>query len=253
MPNCGRGNRVDFWAMTERLDRALVARGLAPSRARAQALLAAGAVTVDGAPETRAARKVAGAARLALTHDPLPYVSRGALKLAGALDAFGLTPAGDCLDLGASTGGFTELLLERGAARVFAVDVGRDQLAPHLRSDPRVVVMEGVHARDLRDLPPLRMIVADLSFISLTKALPVPLRFAAPGAQAVVLVKPQFELGPGRVGKGGIVRDPEARQEAIDNIADFFAAQGWQVRGTCPSPIQGGDGNHEFLLWAVAP
>ena len=239
--------------MSARLDQALVARGLAGSRARAQALIAAGVVTVDGLPETRPARKVGPEATLALTGDPLPYVSRAALKLVHALDAFGLDPAGRvALDLGASTGGFSEVLLERGAAEVWAVDVGHGQLAPRLRAEPRLHAIEGLNARDLTaaHVPPPGFLTSDLSFISLAKALPPALGLAKPGALLVALVKPQFEVGPAFVGKGGIVRDAQAVARAREGVRAFLAASGWKVLGEDTSPIQGGDGNTEYLIAA---
>lgn len=242
--------------MTLRLDQAIVAAGLAPSRARAQALIAAGAVTLDGAPATRPAARVGAGARLEVTGDPFPWVSRAGLKLAHALAAFGLDPRGAvALDLGASTGGFTHVLLEAGAAEVWAVDVGHGQLAPEIRDDSRVHAIEGLNVRELTaaDVPPPDWIVADLSFISLAKALPPALALAAPGATLVALVKPQFEVGPAHVGKGGIVRDPAAREAARAGVRDFLAGAGWTVLGEAESPIRGGDGNAEFLIAARAP
>ncbi len=242
--------------MTRRLDQALVAAGLAASRARAQALIAAGVVRVDGRPAAKPAARVAPDAALALTGDPLPYVSRGALKLRHALDVFRLDPAGAvALDLGASTGGFSQVLLEAGAAEVWAVDVGHGQLAPELRTAVRLHAVEGLNARDLTPahVPPPDWIVADLSFISLAKALPPALALARPGATLVALVKPQFEVGPERVGKGGIVRDPAARAAACADVSDFLTDAGWTVLGVVPSPIAGGDGNAEFLVAALKP
>lgn len=239
--------------MPARLDQALVARGLAESRARARALIAAGAVTVDGAPETKPARKVGPEAALALTADPLPYVSRAALKLAHALDVFGLDPAGAvALDLGASTGGFSEVLLERGAAQVWAVDVGHGQLAPKLRADPRLRAIEGLNVRDLTadHVPPPDFVTSDLSFISLAKALPPALALASPGATLVALIKPQFEVGPAAVGKGGIVRDAEAVARVRAEVRAFLSASGWAILGEDESPIRGGDGNAEYLIAA---
>jgi 23S rRNA (cytidine1920-2'-O)/16S rRNA (cytidine1409-2'-O)-methyltransferase len=236
-----------------RLDRALVLRGVAPTRARAQLLVAAGAVTVDGEVARRPAQPVGDDQAIAVSADPLPWVSRGALKLLHALDAFGLSPEGAvALDLGASTGGFTEVLLARGAREVWAVDVGRDQLAPALRADPRVRVREGVNVRDLvlGPVPPPAFVTADLSFISLVKALPPALDLAAPDAVLVALVKPQFEVGPDRVGKGGIVRDAEAIAAARAAVRSAVEAAGWQTVGETESPIRGGDGNREFLLAA---
>lgn len=240
-------------AASRRLDQALVAAGLAPSRARARALIEAGVVRVDGRPALRAAAAVAADARLEVVGDPLPWVSRAALKLRHALDAFGLDPAGAvALDLGASTGGFSQVLLAAGAAEVWAVDVGHGQLAPELRADPRLHAIEGLNARALTadDVPPPDWIVADLSFISLAKALPPALALARPGATLVALIKPQFEVGPERVGKGGIVRDEAAREAARAGVREFLVASGWAVVGETVSPIAGGDGNVEFLIAA---
>jgi 23S rRNA (cytidine1920-2'-O)/16S rRNA (cytidine1409-2'-O)-methyltransferase len=236
-----------------RLDQALVAAGLADSRARAQALIAAGAVRVDGRPAEKPATRVAEGAALAVVGDPLPYVSRGALKLRHALTTFRLDPAGAvALDLGASTGGFTQVLLEAGAEKVWAVDVGHGQLAPALAADPRVHVLEGLNARDLTaaHVPPPDWIVADLAFIPLAVALPPALGLARPGAVLVALVKPQFEVGPARVGKGGIVRDPAARAEALAGVRGFLEAAGWSITGEAESQVRGGDGNVEFLVAA---
>lgn len=236
-----------------RLDQALVAAGLAPSRARARALIAAGAVTLDGAAADKPGARVPAAARLAVTGDPLPWVSRGALKLRHALDAFGLSPAGAvALDLGASTGGFTQVLLAAGAAEVWAVDVGHGQLAPEVRDDPRVRAIEGLNARDLTaaHVPPPDFVVADLSFIGLAKALPPALGLARSGAVLVALVKPQFEVGPAAVGKGGIVRDAAAIAAARAGVRGFLEASGWAIVGETESPIAGGDGNAEFLIAA---
>jgi 23S rRNA (cytidine1920-2'-O)/16S rRNA (cytidine1409-2'-O)-methyltransferase len=236
-----------------RLDQALVAAGLAGSRARAQALIAAGVVRVDGRPATKPSARVGPGAALALTEDPLPWVSRGALKLRHGLDAFGLDPAGAvCLDLGASTGGFSEVLLRAGAREVWAVDVGHGQMAPALRADPRLHLIEGLNVRELSaaHVPPPDFITADLSFISLVKALPPALALARPGARLVALVKPQFEVGPAAVGKGGIVRDPAAIRAAVVAVRDFLGDGGWQVLGEAESPILGGDGNVEVLVAA---
>jgi len=239
-----------------RLDQALVTAGLATSRARARALIEAGGVRVDGAVATRPAADVPPDAALAVEADPNPWVSRAGLKLAHALDAFGLDPTGAvALDLGASTGGFTQVLLARGAAQVWAVDVGHGQLAPSLRADPRVRLREGLNARDLggAGLPPPDVLVADLSFIALAKALPPALALARPGATLVALVKPQFEVGPERVGKGGIVRDLAAIADAVAGVRGFLEAEGWTVLGETPSPIRGGDGNAEVLVAARKP
>lgn len=242
--------------MKQRLDRALVSAGLAPSRARAQALIAAGAVTVDGRPATKPAETVGADADLAVTADAMPWVSRAALKLIAGLDAFGLDPAGSvALDLGASTGGFSQVLLARGAREVWAVDVGHGQLAAELRSDPRLHLLEGLNARALtaEHVPAPAFVVADLSFISLTLALPPALGLAQPGAALVALVKPQFEVGQARIGKGGIVRDPAAWSDAVSGVKATIAAASWRVIGDCESPIDGGDGNREFLVAARKP
>lgn len=239
-----------------RLDRALVAAGLAESRARAQALIAAGVVRVDGAPASKASARVAEGAALAVAGDPLPWVSRAGGKLAHALAVFGLDPSGAvALDLGASTGGFTEVLLAAGAAEVWAVDVGHGQLAPAIAADARVHAIEGLNVRALGagHVPPPDWIVADLSFISLEKALPAALGLARPGAVLVALVKPQFEVGRAAVGKGGIVKDAEAVAAARARVRAFLAAAGWTVTGEAESPIRGGDGNVEYLVAAVGP
>lgn len=236
-----------------RLDQRLVALGLAPSRARAQALIGAGVVTVDGAVALKASREAPEGAAVAVTADPVPWVSRAALKLVHALDAFALDPSGaSALDVGASTGGFTEVLLARGAARVIALDVGHGQLHPTLASDPRVSALEGVNARALPAgaIPPLDWIVADVSFISLTLALPGALALARPGARLVALVKPQFEAGRAAVGKGGLVRDPAAHAMARTRVRAFLTGAGWRVTHEAESPIEGGDGNREFLIAA---
>ncbi len=237
-----------------RLDVALVARGLVGSRARARDLIARGLVAVDGVPAVKPAMPVGPANEIALAADADRYVSRGALKLLAALSQFGFSPAGlSALDIGASTGGFTQVLLEHGAERVFAVDVGHDQLAAALREDPRVVVLERTDARALTlerlDGATIGAIAADVSFISLTKAVAVPLTLAAPGAWLVALIKPQFEAGRAAVGKGGIVRDATVRQRAVNDVRDWIAAQpGWTISGVIPSPVSGGSGNEEFLI-----
>ncbi len=237
-----------------RLDQVLVARGLADSRSRAQALIRAGAVRLAGHPATRPAQDVAPDAPLAVA-DAFPWVSRGAVKLLHALDHFGLTPAGEALDLGASTGGFTEVLLARGARRVHALDVGHGQLHPRLAADPRVRLIEGVNARAIPPglVPPVDWITADLAFIGLAVALPGPLTLARPGATLVALVKPQFEAGPDAVGKGGIVGDPAIHAAVQARIAAFLGDAGWRVLGLTESPVRGGDGNREFLIAALAP
>lgn len=239
-----------------RLDIVLVERGLAPTRSRARDLIRRGFVTIDGIPVAKPAAAVPRHAVLGVSGDGADHVSRGAEKLRAALSEFGLLAEGRvALDIGASTGGFTQVLRAAGARRVYAVDVGRAQLHERLRADPAVVVLEGVDARHLSRaaIPePVHAITADVSFISLTKALPAALALAADGAWLVALVKPQFEVGPDGVGKGGIVRDAMLRQEAIAGVRRFVAAQpGWRERGVIPSPITGGSGNSEFLLCAT--
>jgi len=235
----------------ERLDLELVRRGLCDTRARAQALVLAGEVKVDGRVETKAGTRIGVDQRVELGADPLPYVSRGGLKLAHGLDAFAVNPAGRvAVDLGASTGGFTDCLLQRGAARVYAVDVGYGQIAWKLRQDPRVVVMERTNARHLDRLPePASLLVGDLSFISLALVLPAVRRLVTPGGDVVVLVKPQFEVGRERVGKGGLVSDPEARADALAAVRAAAASEGFQPLGEVESPLRGAkSGNVEYLL-----
>jgi 23S rRNA (cytidine1920-2'-O)/16S rRNA (cytidine1409-2'-O)-methyltransferase len=241
--------------MRKRLDVVLVERGLAPSRSRARDLIKYGKVLVDRQVCTKAGAEVGVEQMLTLEPASVGGVSRGGAKLAAALDAFGFKPKGRiALDVGASTGGFTEVLLERGAAKVYAVDVGHGQLHTRLKADPRVVSMEECDARSLtRELipEPVGAIVADVSFISLAKALPAPLELAAPGAWLVALVKPQFEAGRARIGKRGIVRDERARHAAVEEVRAWLAAQeSWRVVGVVPSPIRGGSGNEEFLMGA---
>jgi 23S rRNA (cytidine1920-2'-O)/16S rRNA (cytidine1409-2'-O)-methyltransferase len=238
-----------------RLDRILVERGLAVTRSRAADLIRLGAVSVEGQPARKPGALIEPGARLMVEAQASPFVSRGGLKLAAALDAFGLDPQGRiALDIGASTGGFTEVLLARGAKRVFAVDVGRDQLHAKLREDPRVVALEGTDARRLDAgivAGPVGAIVADVSFISLTKALPAALRLAAPSAWLVALVKPQFEVGRDAISKGGIVREAQARAKAVAEVRAFIdATPGWKVFAEMPSPIPGGSGNEEVLIGA---
>ena len=238
----------------ERLDKLLVDRGLAPTRARAQALILAGKVTVAGQVMSKAGATFAADAVVALREEDYPYVSRGALKLVAALDAFAVDPTGAvCLDIGASTGGFTDLLLRRGASKVYAIDVGYGQLAWSLRQDPRVVVLERVNVRELepaRVPEPCDLAVIDVSFISLTLVLPRVAELLRPpaGKSVLALVKPQFEAGREHVGKGGVVRDPAARQGAIDKVANWAAAHGFTVGETVESPIHGPAGNVECFL-----
>ena len=234
-----------------RLDKAMVARGLAPTRSRAQAMIADDLVSVNDAP-AKASGKVTETDVITIAGGANPYVSRAALKLAHAFDVFGLTPSGVAVDIGASTGGFTEVLLERGAGEVHAVEVGHGQMGPALAEDPRVHLHEGVNARALPEglLPPLDWVVSDVSFISLEKALPPVLALAKPGAHIIALIKPQFEVGPEHVGKGGIVKDQAARDAARARIADWLSRHGWAVLGETQSPISGSDGNIEYLIAA---
>jgi 23S rRNA (cytidine1920-2'-O)/16S rRNA (cytidine1409-2'-O)-methyltransferase len=237
--------------MRKRLDVVMTERGLAPSRARAQALVLAGKVLVDGAPVTKAGTSVAEDAVIELVAPDHPYVSRGALKLVAALDAFAISPEGlDCLDVGASTGGFTDLLLERGARRVAALDVGRGQLDWKLRTDPRVAVLEGVNARHLGpgDLPfAVDLACVDVSFISLELVVPAVLPHLKPGATLICLVKPQFEAGRDQVGSGGVVRDEAVRRRVVDATVAALAKLGLELVGVVPSPIRGPKGNLEEL------
>lgn len=236
-----------------RLDQAIVAAGLAESRARAQALIEAGVVLVNGVAAKKSSQKVNGDTDIVVTENPNPWVSRAALKLEYALKEFDLSPnKAVCLDVGASTGGFTEVLLANGAAKVYALDVGHEQLHERLRNDLRVVNIEGMNAREIPDglVPTVDWIVTDVSFISLEKALPVPLSLARKGAVLIALVKPQFEVGRLNVGKGGIVRDQEAKSKARDRIEAFLQDKGWQITHRGESPIKGGDGNVEYLVAA---
>jgi 23S rRNA (cytidine1920-2'-O)/16S rRNA (cytidine1409-2'-O)-methyltransferase len=238
--------------MHRRADVVLVERGFYASRSRAQEAIAAGLVTADGKPVRRASEAIPEVAAIR-AEEPHPWVSRGGVKLAAALDAFGLDPRGlVCLDIGASTGGFTEVLLARGAARVYAVDVGRGQLHPRVLGHPRVTSLESTDARSLdrsRIPDPVDLAVVDVSFISLRLVLPAAVALLARRAAIAVLVKPQFEAGPAHV-KKGIVRDEAVRRRVCREIADFVAALGFEVLGPVPSPIAGGDGNREFLLGA---
>ena len=235
-----------------RIDQLLVQRGLCESRAKAQARIMAGDVLVEDRPVTKAGALVAAEAAIRLRGEALPFVSRGGLKLDHALTVFAVDPAGRvCFDAGASTGGFTDCLLQRGAVRVYAADVGTNQLHWNLRSDPRVVSMEQVNLRywDPARVPePCGLLVADLSFISLRLVIPPLIPSLAPGADAVLLVKPQFEAGRDGVGSGGIVRDPATHERVQREIWDVFAATPLQPLARCESPILGGEGNREFLL-----
>ncbi|MEJ2376724.1 MAG: TlyA family RNA methyltransferase [Pseudolabrys sp.] len=236
-----------------RADRLLVERGLFESRAKAQAAIEAGLVSADGAPVRKSSDEIAADATIEAS-PAHPYVSRGGVKLAAALDRFGFDPKGRvCLDGGASTGGFTHVLLNRGARRVYAVDVGRGQLHDSLRARPEVVSLEEA---DIRGFSPARLpetpnlVTVDVSFISLKQVLPAALKLVAYRTQLVALIKPQFEAGP-EAAKKGVVRDAAVHKAVCDDIAAFVASLGWRVVGVIPSPITGGDGNAEFLLGAV--
>ncbi len=239
-----------------RADQALVERGLVESRTRAQALILAGRVYSATRRVDKAGQPVAEGTPLEVRGQDHPWVSRGGVKLAHGLDAFGFDPAGRvCLDVGASTGGFTDVLLTRGAARVHAVDVGHGQLAWKLRTDPRVMVREKTNARHLTaELigEPVDALVCDASFIGLRVVLPAALDLCAPGAWAVALIKPQFEAGPDAVGAKGVVRDPAVHERVRAEIAAWWAARpGWTVVGEAESPLTGPEGNREFLIGAV--
>ena len=235
-----------------RADQLLLDRGLVESRARGQALILAGKVFAGDRRVDKAGQPLPPGAPLEVRGQDHPWVSRGGLKLSHGLAQFGLSPAGRlCLDIGASTGGFTDVLLAHGAARVIAVDVGHGQLAWKLRTDPRVTVRERTNARHLVLDEPVGALVCDASFIGLRSLLPAPLACCAPGAWAVALIKPQFEAGPGQVGKGGVVRDPAVHASVCETIGHWWAAlPGWRVLGIEPSPITGPEGNREFLLGA---
>lgn len=243
--------------MAQRLDRVLTARGLCPSRARARDAILRGQVLVNGAPARKPGQMVAEDARIEVRDEALAYVSRAALKLLAALRAEprlrAAVSGAVCADIGASTGGFTQVLLRHGARRVYAVDVGHDQLHPALAADARVVNLQGVNARHLTraHLPePPAVIVADVSFISLKKALPAALTLAAPGAWLAALIKPQFEAGPAQVASGGIVRDAKVRRQVAEDIRRWLAQQGWPAQHLLPSPVRGADGNEEWLIIA---
>ncbi len=238
-----------------RADQLVVDRGLAESRARAQALILAGLVFSGERKIAKAGEAMAPDAPLEVRGREHPYVSRGGIKLAHGLDHFGWEVAGAAaLDVGSSTGGFTDVLLQRGAAKVFAVDVGTNQLAWSLRQDPRVVVHEKTNARYLTAAivtEPIDIIVCDASFIGLAKVLDTALDFARPGARLLALIKPQFEAERAEIGKGGVVRDPAVHARVRDAAAQWLRGRGWRVEGVTPSPITGPEGNVEFLIAAV--
>ncbi|RDJ20466.1 TlyA family RNA methyltransferase [Bosea caraganae] len=233
--------------MKSRADQLLVERGLFESRARAQAAIAAGLVSANGAVVRKASEMLAGNAKI-IAEAPHPYVSRGGLKLAAALDAFGFDPAGrTCIDIGASTGGFTDVLLKRGAAHVYAVDVGRDQLHASLRANRRVTSLEAQDIRTLALAEAPALAAIDVSFISLKLVLPAAARLLAPEAVIAALIKPQFEAGRAAL-KKGVVRDEAVHERVCAEIVETLAGLGFSVSGPIPSPIEGGDGNREFLI-----
>ncbi len=237
-----------------RLDQLLITRALFESRSRGRDAIQRGTVKVDGHVVTKAGQLVAEDAEISVDDPAQIYVSRAALKLIAALDHFDLSPEGlDCLDIGASTGGFTQVLLERGASHVVAVDVGHDQMDPRLSEYRRITNLQGVNARNLEvdqlDGRTVGAVVSDVSFISLKLAVPPALDFAAPGAWCVLLVKPQFEAGRDNVGKGGMLKDPASAPKIAEDLEQWLnSLGGWQSLGVIPSPISGGDGNVEFLL-----
>jgi 23S rRNA (cytidine1920-2'-O)/16S rRNA (cytidine1409-2'-O)-methyltransferase len=241
----------------ERLDKVLVTRGLAPSRERAQSLILAGAVVVDGERQAKAGTLVRPEAAIRLTHDPQPYVSRGGLKIEKALDFFSIDPNGKVvMDVGASTGGFTDCLLQRGARRVYAVDVGYGQLAWKLQQDPRVINLQRRNIRHLRWEEvgeEMDLAVVDTSFISLALVIPPILTFLKEGGGLLTLVKPQFEVGKGEVGKGGVVRDEEKHHQTVKKIREFAIGEGLLPRGVMESPLRGPKGNREFFLYCERP
>lgn len=242
----------------QRADQALVDRGLAESRAKAQALILAGRAFAGDRRIDKPGQTIPADAPLRLKGQEHPWVSRGGLKLVKGLDDFAIDPAGlTCLDVGASTGGFTDVLLARGAAKVHAVDVGHGQLAWKLRTDPRVAVLERTNARHLNAAlvpDPIELVVCDASFIGLEKVLPAALSLARPGARLIALIKPQFQLAKGDIGKGGVVRDPALHARARQAVADWLSGpMGWEVLGQTESPITGPRGNREFLIAARKP
>ena len=243
-------SHTDHRSQKQRLDTLLVELGLADSREKARALIMAGSVLLDDAPAAKPGQLVPAGSQVRL-RETLRYVSRGGLKLEAALDAFAVDPAGlTAADVGASTGGFTDCLLQRGAAHVFAIDVGYGQLAWQLRQDPRVTLLERTNVRSLQALPGSALVdlaVVDVSFIGLDLVLPAVARFLRPDGEAIVLIKPQFEAGKGRVGKGGVVRDPAVHREVLARVLGWAAAHGWAVEGLIRSPITGPKGNVEFL------
>ena len=248
----GQGNKKNN---KMRIDRLLVERGLAASREKSQALIIAGQVLVNGQKQDKAGATVPEDAEIRILGDQLPYVSRGGLKLESALKEFNVSVSGKtALDVGASTGGFADCLLQQGARKIYAVDVGYGQLAWKLRQDRRVVVIERVNIRHIDPLllpEPIDIAVIDVSFISLEKVVPTVVQFLKPASEIIALIKPQFEVGKELVGKGGIVRDDVARAAAIEKVKENFREAGFTVKGVIPSPITGQDGNVEFLIYAL--
>ena len=238
-----------------RLDEILVQRGLYASRSRATDAIARGTVTVDGVVAAKPAQNTSPESRIEILDEARGYVSRSALKLKSGINFFNISIKGlNCLDIGASTGGFTQVLLEHGAAHVTAIDVGHSQIDASVQRDPRVTSIEGLNARDLTAghlKHKIDFIVCDVSFISLKLALPATLSIAEPGAYLVALIKPQFEAGRDAVGRGGIVSDPHEHDRVCREISEFLATENWRVLGITPSSIEGGDGNREFLIAAV--
>lgn len=239
----------------QRADIALISAGLALSRSKAQALIKAGCVFYGEAAVAKPSDMIEDASQLRLEGLDHPWVSRGGMKLAEALKVFEISPAGlVCLDIGASTGGFTDVLLHHGAAKVYAVDVGHDQLVAKLKDDPRVILREGTNARTLshEDIPePVDLVVCDASFISLSLVLPAALALAKPGARLIALIKPQFEVGKERLGKGGVVKDPALHEEVCQTVRRWLENfMDWKVLGLADSPITGPAGNQEFLIAA---
>ena len=249
-PNLWMSNRL-------RLDELLVARGLYLSRSRARDAVLRGTVKVSGEIAAKPACLVDHDIAVSVSDEARPYVSRAALKLIHGLDTFSIAIEGrHCLDIGASTGGFTQVLLERGAAHVTAIDVGHGQLEPEIANDSRVTSIEGLNARDLRPehlRGAIDLIVCDVSFISLKLAVPPALALAGEGAELVALIKPQFEVGRAAVGKGGIVGDPVEHKRVCREIEEYLLGEGWEVLGVTRSPVEGGDGNREFLIAARKP
>jgi 23S rRNA (cytidine1920-2'-O)/16S rRNA (cytidine1409-2'-O)-methyltransferase len=238
----------------QRIDQLLVARGLAESRTRAQALVMAGLVYIGEQKADKPGQQVKEDADVTVRGKDHPWVSRGGIKLAHAIEHFALDPAGAvAMDIGSSTGGFTDVLLSMGAEHVFAVDSGTNQLAWKLRQDPRVTVLEQTSARILTGEQidrPCNWVVCDASFISLAKVLEIPLKLASPECRLVALIKPQFEVGKGEVGKGGVVREPALHQRVCDDVRDWLESEGWDIQGIVESPITGPEGNVEFLISA---